>query len=161
MIFALLASVALAAFPDSFPATWVGRWEGRCKIPTTLVMGLRIAPIAGTTKHTWEVTYKQDGTPPQVRAYELLTVDAARGHYAVDEKNGIVIDSYFTHDILRSLFSVSSRVIAFRYALEGGKIHAEGPAYGVRPTRVTRAGSFEVAAFPLEGDQLCVLERAP
>jgi hypothetical protein len=85
-------------------------------------MQLRIAPAETPDRLTWEITYESDAGGPaakQVRPYELLAVDAAAGRFAIDEKNGIVIDAGLAGGrTLSSHFEVQNVMITASYRLE-------------------------------------------
>lgn len=91
---------------------WLGTWSGTATnhrpdgSSFDFPMTLTIAPINGTPdRYTWTVTYG-DGERQQVRAYELVVIDAASGRYAIDEKNSIVLDTVLLDGALYSQFEV-------------------------------------------------------
>ena len=84
--------------PIPLPTAWHGTWRGPCtatflagRPPVNFTMQLRVEPADQPDRLTWEITYDADAGK-QVRPYELVAVDSAAGRYAIDEKNGIVID---------------------------------------------------------------------
>lgn len=93
-------------------APWLGTWSGTATnhrpdgSSFDFPMTLAIAPINGTPdRYTWTITYG-DGERQQVRAYELVVIDAASGRYAIDEMNSIVLDTVMLDGALYSQFEI-------------------------------------------------------
>lgn len=122
VIFLIVAILALGSTPlaaqneKTFPENWVGNWTGELEIYNArglaqkLFMGLNIQPADSTGVFTYEITYGE-GDTKQVRPYQLLTVDAATGHYRVDEGNSILLDAYYRGKVLVEIFSVMGSLI--------------------------------------------------
>ncbi len=146
----------LKAVASPFPQGWVGRWVGEMSVtgvPGTDKVGveLDIQP-RGQGKYSWSLRYQ--GQPE--RPYELLPVDPSRGHYLVDEKNGILIDSYYQDGVLISQFEVGRNRITARYELEGDQLKLEMQSFGKKPVRESAHG---VSAFPLGSLQRATLRK--
>lgn len=83
----------------SFPVSWEGKYAGDLEIfnakgkAQTLPMELHILPIDTSENHTFYIIYGED-KEKGLRPYELVTVDAAKGYYKVDEKNSIAMEGY-------------------------------------------------------------------
>lgn len=139
---------------ESFPDAWVGSWQGELEVSSgeKLGMELDIARIPGTPRYTWTIRYQ--GQP--ARPYELAPVDPKLGHYVVDEKNGIIIDSFYQDGTLFSQFEVGSSRVSTRYELEDGKLTVEMPLFGRHPMR---EGAHGVRVFPFVNVQRAVLTR--
>lgn len=102
---------------DVFPASWQGTWHGPATVsspgkpPMQFEMELVIAPTEDPAKWKWTIKYI-DKAHTQERPYELIIVDADKGEYKVDEKQGIIIPSRFISDALLCEFEVmSSRIV--------------------------------------------------
>jgi len=84
----------------SFPEDWSGRWKGDLKIYSGLglqdhlKMELLIEPISASDNYTFTIVY-DNGLELTKRNYELIIVDKDQGLFLVDEKNTILIESYF------------------------------------------------------------------
>lgn len=84
----------------SFPEDWSGRWVGDLKIYSglglqdQLRMELIIEPISNSENYTFTIVY-DNGLELNKRNYELIIVDKDQGLFLVDEKNSILIESYF------------------------------------------------------------------
>ena len=72
-----------------------------------------MAPTAKEDRVRWVIGYK--GQPR--RNYELVTVDAAKGQYKIDEKNSIEITAHLLGDELVSVFAVAGNQLVARYRL--------------------------------------------
>ena len=77
-------------------------------------MEVAIAPTDDASRFTWEIVYIDNGKR-QVRPYELLIVDAAKGKYVIDEKSSIKLDSYFIDGALYSQFLVQNSIVTGSY----------------------------------------------
>lgn len=84
----------------SFPEDWSGRWQGDLMVYSglglqdQLKMELIIEPIPSTDNYTFTIVY-DTGLDISKRNYELILVDKEQGLFIVDEKNSILIESYF------------------------------------------------------------------
>ncbi len=119
-------------------------------------MILEIASLEGG-RYSWVITYALGGEP-NVRSYELVTLDAKAGRFQIDEKNGIVIDGYFAHQTLYTLFDMGGSVIDFRYAMTDEGIEVS-VASSVPATATTTGGGEvpEVKNIPFAGVQFALL----
>ncbi|MBL9148670.1 MAG: hypothetical protein JNM94_08255 [Phycisphaerae bacterium] len=128
-----VASHAVAADPStgaaSFPESWFGHWKGDARalggqVEMRFGMELIVGPGPGPDRFQWTIVY--DGASGrQERPYELVVRDREKGLFAIDEKNGIVIESRFVDDTLFSLFEVEGTRIATRERLMGAGGNAE------------------------------------
>ncbi|MBK9255214.1 MAG: hypothetical protein IPM42_06990 [Saprospiraceae bacterium] len=111
----------------TFPDDWLGVWSGTLEIynQTGLVQKIPMKAehlVTDTTGvYIWSLVYGED-TIKGRRNYFLKTVDAEKGHYVVDEKNGIFLDSYVIGNKLISNFEVSGNHLVSTYTLEREKI---------------------------------------
>jgi hypothetical protein len=132
-----LAAVALlvaggTAAADTLPSSWFGTWRGPC---TTQIVGaagpgtpfeleLDIRPREEPDAVSWTMTYRGTGRQ-DVRPYVLRTVDAARGHFAVDEGRGVLLDTFLAGNVLMSHFQYRGTVLTSREELLGDRITVE------------------------------------
>lgn len=143
----------------SFPKQWIGNWHGELHVhgrngTTKMPMSLNIQP-KGPDSYTWHIKYGDQPTRP----YELVERDGATGHWAVDEKNGIVIESFEAGDVFTSQFEVNRVRVTSRYELKDGRLHMEMQTFGRQPMTRTGTGQFEVDSFEHYGMQRAELER--
>ncbi|GAA4321199.1 hypothetical protein [Flaviaesturariibacter amylovorans] len=165
LLFLLLLSGTAAA--QDFPEAFVGHWKGTLhwysagkKEPRTVTMQLLIGRTDTAGQYTWRIVYGDSLRDD--RPYVLRPADSAKGHWLIDERNGILLDQYWVGGRLTSAFSVQSSTIHNAYWLEGGRLIAEFHATGVAPVRTSGHGteaSPEVKSFPTKSYQRAVLER--
>lgn len=124
--FVLLSELPLTAqkFPDTFLGTWKGPlniYKGDSVVRTVTTL-LEVYP-ADSGRWDWIITYGDSGEDR--RHYTLVPIDTAKGHWAIDENNGIVIDMFVTGNKVTSLFSVEGSMIQISYWIEGEDLMME------------------------------------
>lgn len=145
-----------------------GAWRGTCAISpehqgiTSFGAELIVQPGEADDRLSWTIVYRLRET--QTRAYELIAVDASKGHYVIDEKNGLMLDSYLAGGVLYSTFAIGQGVITASYqVLADGSMLMSLPqfdAQGVRQTCLSDDRSTCTNALGLISTQRCVLRRA-
>ncbi|MGV6846427.1 MAG: hypothetical protein ACWA42_09920 [Lutibacter sp.] len=104
---------------QKFPDDYVGKYRGELHIldvnstKMKVDMQLEIAK-KNDSIFTWIISYLFNGKK-DVRNYELTLKNKKYGHYIIDEKNSILIDAYFKHPILTSVFKVKNSNIVSSY----------------------------------------------
>ncbi len=99
-----------------FPENALGYWVGEIGIfqdtglVQTLPMALDIFEIGESGVWAWHIIYNP-GKDQDKRSYLLIEVDKERGHYQIDEDNGIILDAYVLDNKLISSFSVSNSTL--------------------------------------------------
>jgi len=168
----LLATVlaAPAARADALSA-WAGRWEGECRVTvaqgklSSVATSLEIRKAAGDGgRYSWIVTYGPGSEAEQRRAYEIVAVDAAQGHYVIDEKNGLKIDAWLVANQIFTPFEIGGTVIAAKYIRMNNGIVMEMPSFEAanrRKTCLTSKPGTCAHAYRMTGMQLCFLRPAP
>lgn len=155
---------------DKFPESWIGNYEGNLEIYAIdsigiqLKMKIDIHPTKNDSIHQWVITYDFKGQE-DIRSYELKLVDAKTGHYQIDEKNSIVIDSYYRYGILTSYFEVNKSVIIASYKKQNDTIVFE--IISSQNEAVSTTGNSkiegeeipEVLSYPVTGRQRCILKQ--
>lgn len=117
-----------------FPDDWLGFWGGDLDIydqmglKQSLPMALdnSITDVSGT--YTWAIIYGSDSIAGR-RDYLLKEIDKSKGHYIVDEKNGILLDAYFIDNELISVFEVMGNTLTSVYKREGNTLVFEITMY--------------------------------
>lgn len=151
----------------AFPSSWLGSWKGPSevirggRVAMKFPMELHIEPMEGDGRFAWRIVYGE-GERRQVRPYEIETVDAAKGHFRIDEKNSIVLDSYFENENLRSRFWVADNVIEATYARDGDTMIVTMTTFGAKPVTMTGGEGRvpPVASYGLRSVQRAVLKRS-
>jgi len=156
-----------AATLPTLPPAWHGIWTGTCTVEgparkhLEFPMELHVAPIEGRRAWTWRIVYGE-GERRQVRPYELLPVAGGKGHFRVDEKNSIVIDSWLHGSTLYSRFEVGKVSIDARYTLRGKSLDVSLATTSAAPVATTggKDGVPPVRAFRFVALQSGTLTKA-
>lgn len=159
----LVAGTTLFAqkFPDSFLGTWKGPlniYKGDSVVRTVTAM-LEVYP-ADSGRWDWIITYGDSGEDR--RHYMLLPIDTAKGHWAIDENNGIVIDMFVTGNKVTSLFSVEGSMIQISYWIDGEDMMMELFVHPEKELSTSGKGTEEsptVKVWKFTGYQLARLKR--
>jgi hypothetical protein len=144
----------------SFPQSFVGKWKGKLtwvvpgKPSQTFTMRLYILP-ADSGRYTWQIIYGDD--EKDNRPYILQAVDTAKGHWVVDEKNSIILDSYWIGNRFTGAFSVQNSTIVDQYWLEADGLHVEFITYATKPIATTGGTSADIP--PVDSYQIKSVQR--
>jgi len=157
----------------SFPDEWLGVWEGTLhiykhqKILQSIPMSLENLRTDSADIFQWVIIYGEDKVNGK-RDYILKTIDKAKGHYVVDEKNGILIDAYLFENKLISNFEVMGNQLTSIYERRDDQLIFEIIVNKSTPTQVSgniktdgKEDIPEVKSFPLIGYQKAVLTKKP
>ncbi len=170
VVIALLILSNTSFAQNSFPKSWIGDYQGNLEIYAVdsigmqVKMKLKIQPTEKDSVFQWIITYDFRGKE-DVRSYELVLVDAKKGHYQIDEKNSILIDSYYRNDTFTSFFEVNKSVIISSYRKEDNTIEFEILASSSEPISKTGKEVIvseeipEVLSYPITGRQRCILKK--
>ncbi len=111
-----------------FPDDWEGDWKGTLNIwrpggdtASTYPMELLVHPIPDSNRWTWVIVYGE-GETRSPREYELVEIDAEKGIYQIDEKNGIYLNGYHIENAFRGQFSVMGSMITDAYERVGEEL---------------------------------------
>jgi hypothetical protein len=145
----ILSFFFLSSFSQKFPDEFIGNWQGDLlwykqgnQQPQKIFMQLYISPIEKTINYTWHITY--DKKSENKRPYVLKPVDTNKGHWIIDEMNGIILDQYFVGEKFCSAFSVSNTAIINCYWVENGKMVAEFLSYDNQAVNTTGGSSDDI-----------------
>ncbi len=151
ILLALLCCEWSYAQQTAFPKDWVGNWKGELiwirsgKTDTTRVtVQLRIHPADSINTYTWQIIYGSAGEDN--RPYLLKPVDPAKGHWVVDEKNGILLDQFLIGNRLCGAFTVQQSTIINQYWMEGDRLMIEFCSVGAKPIHSSGKGTEESPA---------------
>lgn len=152
---------------NSFPDSWRGNWKGSLlwfrpgtEAPQEVPMQLQI--IKADTGYNWHLTYGEQAGDH--RPYLLLPRDSARGHWLIDERNGIVLDQFWAGGRLSGAFTVQTSTLVNTYYLQGDSLTVEFYSIGASPISTSGEGtesSPRVDSYRLQGYQKAVLRREP
>ena len=166
LLWAALLTMRFAAAQD-FPDAFLGHWQGELewyktgsKEPRKIKMQLIIQPTDSAGQYTWQLMYGNKGEDN--RPYILKALDQAAGHWIIDERDGIVLDQYWTGNRLNGAFAVQGSTIVNSYWIEGDSLMVE--FFSILPTPVSKTGSsvngkFSVESYAVKSFQKAVLRR--
>lgn len=169
-IFSTVVLHAQSAPPDSFPASWAGRWVGELHIynaagkSESVPMQLHILATDSAQLFTWTLIYGSD-TTAGARPYLLRPVDSATGKYQIDEQNGILLDTYLLGGKLYSRFEVLDNLLLTTLEKTGDQISFETISGEMEPASVTGDTIVKgetiprVRGYPVVVRQQAVLRR--
>jgi hypothetical protein len=152
LIFVSISIMPTAALSiNSFPQNWQGTWSG-IMYDRTVQRKSQIVPITlqikalsqNPMRYTWQITYGT-GVKKLVRNYELFAKNQSAGHFAIDEKNGTLIDAWWLRDKLYSQFRVENRLLSTQYQRQGNRLYYE--LVVSQPITSQAQGSQQQASF--------------
>ncbi|MBL7741440.1 MAG: hypothetical protein JNK14_19630 [Chitinophagaceae bacterium] len=136
---------------QNFPHSWAGNWKGELQWfkgnanePQKVVMELRIHPADTANSYTWQLIYGSQ--TKDNRPYTLIARDTAKGHWAIDEHNGIVLDQFWLANKFCGAFTVGNSTIINSYWMENGKLNVEFYNISAKPVATTGKGTEESPA---------------
>jgi len=120
----LLLCTSLHAQTDPMPShDWLGKWKGELIIYgvtdtlQTLSMELWVEETDTASMWNWTIIY-HGKNGDDVRKYALKAMDSTKnGHYQVDERNSILLDTYLRGNNLSSRFTVNQSLLLICYTL--------------------------------------------
>jgi hypothetical protein len=155
---------------QDFPESWVGHWKGNMQLTYTsgktmsvnneLIIKFLEVDKDSLEHYQWTIIYGE-GAEKQERAYELITVDAEKGLYKMDEKNTIILPFFYADNTLMCLFEVMGNYIMSTYRQEGGFIYFENVSANNKNTE-TSGGEGDVptvTSYPISNLQRAKLSR--
>ncbi|WP_315819771.1 hypothetical protein [Paraflavitalea speifideaquila] len=169
-IISLLLTGILTKAQDqtSFPAGFIGHWYGTLNwyadgstSAKPVNMELHIQPSKDSAgQYFWHIIYGK--ATEDNRPYLLKPVDTAKGHWVIDEVNGIVLDQYWKGGKFSGAFSVGNTTIVNSYWLENGQLNLEFFSYPTKPIATTGYGtddSPKVDSYQIRSYQKAVLHK--
>ena len=136
---------------QNFPHTWTGNWKGELQWfkgntnePQKVVMELKIHPADTANLYTWQLIYGSE--TKDNRPYTLIARDTTKGHWAIDEHNGIVLDQFWLANKLCGAFTVGNSTIINSYWMGNGKLNLEFYNISAKPVATTGNGTEESPA---------------
>ena len=150
-----------------FPKDYIGNWSGTLQIYNgkgklkEVPMQLIVQPLKDSagTQYSWQIIYgdlKNDNRP-----YRLVPVDAAKGHWLIDENDGIQLHAFYLGGSLFNQFVVEGNLLTSIERVEGGKMYYEIVSAKTAPL-ITSGGSKEsppVDSYNIVATQKAVLTR--
>ena len=146
---------------------FIGHWEGELVWSKTyskelqkVKMQIIIHRTDTVGQYTWQIIYGDKNEDK--RPYILKAVDTTKGHWIIDEQNGILIDQYWIGGRFTSIFTVQNSTIHDSYWIEKDKLMAE--FYGISAHAVTTSGSGSeesptVSSYAVRTYQKAILKK--
>lgn len=168
LFFQFFLIVAFGQNNTSFPDSWIGKWKGKMEIITpkgtmqTVPMELHISKGDSVDKWNWTIVYVAKKDSPDVRKYVIISKDKSKGHYIMDERNGILMDSYFIGGEFFCDFEVEGTRLLTVDRMEGKRLISTiiyGPIEAIATTGGTDKDTPPVKSFAIKGIQRCVMKR--
>jgi hypothetical protein len=150
------------AFPKSFIGNWKGQlhWMIAGKPTQTFTMQLKIQPTDSVNQYTWQIIYGDDNKDN--RPYILKPIDTSKGHWVVDERDGIVLDSYVHGDSIHGAFTVQGNTVVDNYRIENDSMFVEFFSFKLNDKKTTGKGTEEtpfVDSYGMGSYQIGTLTR--
>lgn len=157
-----LATAQKTAFPESFIGKWKGKlqWMVAGKPTREFSMQLNIQPADSAGQYTWQIIYG-DGNKDN-RPYLLKPVDTAKNHWVIDERDGILLDSYVFGNCIQGAFTVTDNTIVDNYCIENGKMKVEFFTIKLADKNQSGKGTEDVPyvnSYRIAGYQAGILEK--
>jgi hypothetical protein len=153
--------------PASPVSAFIGTWKGKLtwyvsgKPRRSFDMQLRILPADTTLTYTWQISYGKLGKDE--RPYLLRAVDTAKGHWVIDERNGIVLDSYLHGNSFTGAFTIQGKTIVDHYEVTGNQMRVSFYSFAGDTKTTTGKGNDDVPlvdSYRVTGFQTGLLTRA-
>lgn len=162
--FAQLQAQSSGTFPTAFLGHWKGKlqWQRPGKSAQEFTMQLIIQPADSAGQYTWQIVYgdsMQDNRP-----YRIKPVDAAKGHWVIDEGDGILLDTYIFGNTITGAFTVQGSTIVDEYKVENKQIQVTFHTILLGSKTTSGKGTDEVPfvdSYRVAGYQSGVLTRLP
>lgn len=121
---------------------WEGKWKGTVE---TWSYNSKIDSFAMSIDITqkdsiWDfvIFYAREHLgKPDIRNYKLITVDKSKYHFAIDEKNSILLDCFFNNNCLYNKFSGMGSDLQVRMCLDGKVLDYEITSFYSLPIRTS------------------------
>jgi hypothetical protein len=157
-----------AAVIPQFPKDYIGNWSGVLEIYSPkgkvqeVPMQLNIQPLkdSTSTQYSWEIIYGEKAKDH--RPYRLVPVDAEKGHWLVDENDGIQLDCFYLGGTLYSQFSVQGNMLTCTDRLDGDRLYYEITTSKTQALKTTGGTSSDVPpvdSYKIPSTQRAVLTR--
>lgn len=136
--------------PTVFPGSFTGSWKGKLQWMVTgkpsreFTMQLIITPAENTGQYNWLVIYGDSSGTVDNRPYLLKPVDTVIGHWLIDERNGIFLDSYVFGNCLQGAFTVQGNTIVNNYCVAGNKLSVEFFSINLQDKKTSGKGTSDV-----------------
>lgn len=159
----ILVNVSLLSQIDD---SWYGVWQGKLEIESSpyglrnsIPMELHISAADTAGVLNWRIIYNDSATDD--RKYLLRIVDAEKGKYVIDEKDGIQLEANLFRNKLISRFEVMGSLLEISYSLETDKIIFGVTSGKITPSLITQSEQeqIEVKSYEVTSSQAAILYK--
>jgi hypothetical protein len=149
-----------------FPASFTGKWKGKLqwavagKPTREFSMQLNILPADTAGQYSWQIIYGDDNKDN--RPYLLKPADSNSNHWVIDERDGIILDSYVHGNCLQGAFTVNQNTIIDNYCIENGRMRVEFFTVKLGDKKQSGKGTEDVPfvnSYRIGGYQWGILEK--
>ena len=125
----LMIHIVSAQNNEGFPLSFIGNWKGKMKWMVSgkgeqeFTMQLKIQAADSAGEYTWQMIYGDDNKDN--RPYILKPIDIAKGHWVIDENDGILLDSYVHGNAIHGAFTVQGNTIVDNYRVDKDSMFVE------------------------------------
>lgn len=152
----------VTGFPDSFVGKWKGKlqWMVSGRPAQEFTMKLTIQPADSSGWYTWHIRYGDDDKDS--RPYLMKPVDAEKGHWVIDENDGIILDSYIHGNSFHGAFTVMGKTIIDNYRVENNRMFVEFFSINLSEKTTSGKGTPEIPfadSYKISGYQAGVLDK--
>lgn len=107
----LCSQNSIKKFPEDFLGTYVGKLLITNSTNTQEIdMQFHLLPTDTLTKFKYTLVYKSDKIN-QEKNYFLIEKDKSKGHYIIDENNGIILNATYANNALYTIFEVQGGLL--------------------------------------------------
>ena len=128
-ILSMLVFCTSAQPGPGFPGPFIGKWKGKLTWTVSgrpakeFSMQLNILPSDTAGQYSWQIIYGDDGKDN--RPYLLKQIDSSKGHWIIDEGDGIILDCYVHGNSILGAFTIKGNTITYHYSLKADSIFVE------------------------------------
>jgi len=149
----------------NFPDDFFGKYKGELRINNSrgkqnFPMEFHLLPTDTIGKYNYTIVYGT-GEEKQVRNYFLITKDAEKGQYLVDEDNGIILLDKLFENTLYSIFEVNENLLTTFISFKEDRVIWEitfAPKNEKQISYAT-ADSTAVISYPVKTRQKAILMK--
>jgi hypothetical protein len=150
---------------QDIPVEYLGIYKGELKIfapqeVKNLQMEFEVSATDTIGQYHYILKYI-DTDRTDVRNFKLISNNAEKGIYTLDENNGIKIPTTFVNNSLQSLFKVQNSLLASKISfVENAAVFEISVANTARvDSTQTYDGNFKVEGFPIGTYQIAKLKK--
>lgn len=154
-----------------FPDDWLGTYQGKMEMYNPikgkyLEVGLKMVISKTDTidRWRWQMFYDEFRGQKITKDYAVFRTDSMpKGHYKLDENNGILLDRTLMGNTFYDCFDIANQGLCSTSRIEGDCIYFEVYSYAKKNQNLSIINIEEkldtIASYPLQYTQKAVLKR--